>query len=146
MGTVTRAYNNDFMVKSISVNGNPVNITYDNDGLISAAGSLTVTRNAQNGFMTGTSLGSVTDSYTYDSFGQMTAYTAKISGAAAYGVQFQYDAIGRITRKTETTGGVATTYDYTSNVSGFLTAVKENGVTVSTYDYDSNGNRISAIT
>jgi len=39
-----------------------------------------------------------------------------------------------------------TTSDYVYDVAGRLVAVKEDGVTVSTYDYDANGNRITAVT
>jgi len=61
-------------------------------------------------------------------------------------VQYTRDAIGRIATKTETIGGVSTVYEYGYDVAGRLAAVKENGVTVSTYDYDANGNRITAVT
>ena len=51
------------------------------------------------------------------------------------------DDLGRITSKTETVGGVTTTYGYGYDTAGRLTSVSENGVTTATYDYDSNGNR-----
>jgi len=61
-------------------------------------------------------------------------------------VQYLCDAIGRIATKTETIGGVLTVYEYGYDVAGRLVSVKENGVTVSTYDYDANGNRVTAVT
>jgi len=65
-GSVTRTYDTDFRVSSQSVNGaNPVAFTYDADSLLTGAGSLTLTRNAQNGLLTGSTLGVVTDSRTY---------------------------------------------------------------------------------
>ena len=41
---------------------------------------------------------------------------------------------------------MATTYDYTYDIAGRLTEVKENGVVASTYTYDTNGNRLSHVT
>jgi len=83
-------------------------------------------------------------------FGETASYNAKVSGASVFDVQYTRDAIGRITTKTETIGGGAsgatTTYEYSYDVAGRLVAVKEDGVVVSTYDYDANGNRITAVT
>jgi hypothetical protein len=39
-GTITRAYNNDFMVKTLSVNGSATDITYDDDGMITSVGAI----------------------------------------------------------------------------------------------------------
>jgi len=132
------------------VNGETVSFTYDNDGRLSSAGGLTITRNNQNGFLTGAALGTITDSYLYSNFGETAAYSAKASGASIFNVQYSRDAIGRIVTKTETIGGGAagatTVYEYSYDVAGRLIEAKEGGVTVSTYDYDANGNRITAVT
>ena len=70
----------------------------------------------------------------------------KSGGAAVYRVDYVRDKIGRITKKTETIQGAARVYEYGYDLAGRLVSVKENGVTVSTYDYDANGNRITAVT
>ena len=44
---------------------------------------------------------------------------------------------------TETTQGVTDTYGYTYDEAGRLTEVKLNGVTLTTYVYDSNGNPLT---
>ena len=56
------------------------------------------------------------------------------------------DALGRIMTKLETIAGVTTTYDYAYDIAGRLTEVKENGAVVSSYTYDTNGNRLSHAT
>jgi len=145
-GAIAWTFDNNFWVTSESVNGDAVNYTYDNDGRPTAVGDLTITRNWQNGFLTGTALGTIIDSYSYSTFGETASYNAKVSGASVFDVQYTRDAIGRITTKTETVGGVTTDYEYSYDVAGRLVAVKEGGVTVSTYDYDANGNRITAVT
>jgi RHS repeat-associated protein len=55
------------------------------------------------------------------------------------------DSLGRISQKTETIQGVTTTYGYTYDTAGRLTAVTHNGATVSTYGYDTNGNRLTKV-
>jgi hypothetical protein len=44
--TLSYIYNNDFNPKSLTYAGGTVNYTYDNDGLLTGAGSFTITRNA----------------------------------------------------------------------------------------------------
>jgi RHS repeat-associated protein len=140
-------YNNDFHITSETVNGgNSVNFTYDNDGLLTGAGSLTLTRNTQNGLITGTTLGSTTTSQSYNGFGELSQYTANYSGSQIFNTQYTRDALGRITQKVETVAGTNTdTYTYSYDLAGRLTQVSKNGVTVSQYGYDSNSNRISYV-
>ncbi|MDH5644102.1 MAG: RHS repeat-associated core domain-containing protein [Gemmatimonadota bacterium] len=143
-------FDNNFWVTSESVNGGAINFTYDNDGRLKSAGDLTITRNGQNGFLTGTALVNasvaIVDSYVYSTFGETASYNAKVGGAAVFDVQYTRDDIGRIVTKTETVGGTTTVYEYGYDVAGRLVSVKEDGVVVSTYDYDANGNRITAVT
>jgi hypothetical protein len=72
-GSVEFGYDNDFRVNQITVNGaNPVAYQYDADSLLTQAGDLTYTRDADNGLLTGSTLGSVNDSTTYNGFGEPT--------------------------------------------------------------------------
>ncbi|HET9531618.1 MAG TPA: RHS repeat-associated core domain-containing protein [Blastocatellia bacterium] len=143
-GSFTRTFDNNFRIASQSVNGaNTINFAYDNDDLLTAAGSLTLTRNAQNGLITGTTLGSVTDSRSYNGFGELSTYNAAHNGSGIYGVTYTRDKLGRITQKAETIGGATDTYDYSYDLAGRLTQVKKNSVTVAAYTYDSNSNRLS---
>ena len=58
-GSVTHTFDADFRVSSQSVNGaTPVAFTYDADSLLTGAESLTLTRDASNGLLTGTTLNS----------------------------------------------------------------------------------------
>jgi RHS repeat-associated protein len=143
-GSVANAFDDNFRVVSMNVNGaNPVAFGYDNDGLLTSAGSLAIARNAGNGLPIGTTLGNVTDALTYNSFAEMQSYTAAVGGAAVFDVQYARDALGRITRKVETIGGVTHTYDYTYDAADRLAEVDEDGVTTAAYFYDANGNRLS---
>jgi len=150
-GSVSGAYNNNFWVTSQSINnGNTVNFTHDNDGLLTKAGAMVVKRDPKDGFVTGTMLGGALDTFKYDTFGELTGYAAKykvgLTITTLDAVTYTLDADGRITAKAETIGGKKTTYSYTYDQAGRLTTVKQNGVQFSSYTYDSNSNRLSATT
>jgi len=115
----------------------PISYTYDSDGLLTGSGVLNLTRDVQNGLLTGTTLGAVSTTRSYNSFGEIASF----SSTAPFNTSYQRDKLGRITQKVETIQGVATTYDYIYDIAGRLTGVSENGVAVSVYGYDSNGNR-----
>jgi RHS repeat-associated protein len=126
--------------------GSTVAFTYDNDDLLTGAGALTLTRHAQNGLLTGTALDTVTDSLTYNGFGEVASYQATQSGTALWAVQYTRDPLGRITQKSETIQGVQTLYTYTYDPAGRLTEVQQNGVPTATYTYDANSNRLTGPT
>jgi RHS repeat-associated protein len=144
-GNVSVTYNDDLMVTSQSVNdGDSVNYGYDDDGLLTSAGELTISRDAQNGMMTGSTIGSVSDSITYNVFGELRQYQAKYGGSTLYSVDYgTRDKLGRIVTKTETVNGEPHTYSYVYDPNtDELTDVYKDGALVSHYDYDANGNRV----
>jgi RHS repeat-associated protein len=143
-GTVSRGYDNDFRVTTLSVNGgNPITLGYDNDSLLTQAGALALSRNPQNGLLTGTTLGNVTDILGYNDFGELASYAATSSGTALYTVEYTRDTLGRISQKSETIGGLTDTFPYGYDLAGRLTRVEKNGATRATYTYDANGNRLT---
>jgi YD repeat-containing protein len=141
---VSRTYDSDFRVSSLSVNGgNPITLQYDADSLLTKAGDLALSRNAQNGLLAGSTLGSITDAWSDNGFAEPVNYSAAYNGASLYTVQYTRDTLGRITDKSETIGGVTSTYSYTYDFAGRLAEVKQNGTTSASYAYDGNGNRLS---
>jgi RHS repeat-associated protein len=143
-GSVSRVYNNNFWVTSQSINGgNTIAFTYDNDGLLTGAGALSLVRSPQNALITGTTLGGASDSRSYNSFGELTDYRASYSNGPLFGISYTRDADGRITNKTES-GGAA--YSYSYDPTGRLVGVSKNGGPISSYSYDTNSNRLSATT
>jgi YD repeat-containing protein len=91
--------------------------------------------------LTGTTLGNANEDYTYNSFGEVSAYHATDAGANRLDLAYTRDALGRITQKTETLQGVVTTDAYVYDLAGRLVEVRHNGATVAAYGYDANGNR-----
>jgi RHS repeat-associated protein len=141
-GSVGFGYDNDFRVTSVTVNGaNPVAYAYDPDSLLNGAGGLALTRNAQNGLITGSTLGVVAYTWNYNGFGEPASYTANQGSAPLLSVTYTRDALGRITDKTETVAGVTATYAYGYNLAGRLVEVRKDGAVQATWDYDANGNR-----
>jgi len=120
----------------------PVSYSYDNDGLLTQAGELVLSRSPENGLLTATTLGTTATSRSHNGFGEMASETAQTNGTAVLSTQYERDKLGRITRKVENIEGVSTVYDYGYDLAGRLETVKENGSTVSTYTYDDNGNRL----
>ena len=146
-GATSRVFDNNFWVTSESINGgNTVNFTYDNDGLLIAAGSLTLKRSPAAGFVTATTLGKLKDARVYNKFGELATYTAKYKTGVLYSAAFARDNDGRVTAKTETIGGATNTFAYTYDTAGRLLGVTENNNPVVSYAYDSNSNRTSATT
>lgn len=118
---------------------------YDDDGLMTQAGDLTATYDPENGAITGTTIGNVTDSYKYTEFGEVERYAASVSGVEVYSSSFTYDKLGRISTKTEKVNGETYTYRYGYDSIGQLTDVWVDGSLKSHYDYDSNGNRVGGM-
>ncbi len=146
-GSVSRTFNNNFWMASLSLDGaNTINFTYDNDDLVTKAGAMTITNDPNNGLIAATTLGSVTDMRGYNTFGELTGYTAKYKTTTLYAVTYTRDADGRVASKVETINGRSTTYAYTYDKAGRLTGVTQNDTTSSTYRYDTNSNRLTATT
>jgi len=147
-GRVDLAYNNDFLVSRLDVNGTVVaGFDYDGDNLLVQAGNIAITRAAQaGGRITGTTLGQVTDAWTYDSANRLTSYEAKFGGTTIFRADFTHDVLNRIvTRKETVLGGAAVTYAYSYDQAGRLTTVKKNGTTTGSYGFDGNDNRVSSL-
>ncbi len=142
-GSVARSFNNNFFTASESVNGTPVSFAYDNDLLLSAAGGLTLQRNRQTSRITGSTLGGVTDSYTYDESGNVVGYTASYNGAPLVTFTYQRDAMSRVSSVTETIGTGSATTGYVYDAASRLKAVTSGGSNIAEYEYDANGNRTS---
>lgn len=128
-GAVAWAYDNDLRV--VSENGTA--LAYDDDGLLVTAGVLTLRRDAQNGLLTGTTLSQLTDTYQYNQFGEVVAYSASYADTPLLTFTYTRDNAGRITA----IGDRAFEYD----AAGRLTRIRSGGTTVAEYAYDENGNR-----
>jgi len=143
-GTISREYNDDFRVTSLTLAGVlGVSYSYDDDGLLTQAGDISLNRDPTTGFLIGTTLGGVTDQRSYNGFGEVNNYMASVSGNPIYSVAYGYDALGRITNQAETVGGTSVVKAYTYDNRGRLTQVTTNGIISESYAYDANGNALT---
>ena len=146
-GNLSVKYDSSFRVTSQILNGvDTVSFRYDNDGLLTNVGSMALGYNAQSGLLTGTTLGNVSTSQGYNSYGELGSYTANYNSSPMFQTTYTRDSLGRITTLNETELGVAKTLNYSYDAVGRLQNVWRNDTLVSTYSYDANGNRIAHIT
>jgi len=148
LGSIFFTYDSDFRPIDIKVTdapgvANAAAFAYDADGLLIKAGGLSLTRDAANGLLSKTLLGSVNETYGYDTaYGELTSHVAKVSTTPIFSETLVRDDLGRITSKTEQVNGVSVLYDYSYDSAGRLTDVKHDNAVYSHYDYDENSNRI----
>jgi len=143
-GTVSYDYDARFQVASVAVNGEAVGYSYDQDGLLTQAGSLALSRDPVTGLLAGTSQGAVDTAVSYSAFGELAAETVTAGGSVLYAVTYTRDGLGRITAKTETVGGVTTEIGYEYDTAGRLSQETRDGRVTGAWTYDANGNRTSA--
>jgi RHS repeat-associated protein len=143
-GSVAVTYNNNAQAATQRVNGgNAINFTYDNDGLLTNAGSLSLTRNPANGLVTGTTLSPVTTTRQYNGFAELAALGAARGATSLFSSSYTRDQLGRLLEAVETVEGTTVTLGYTYDAAGRLSEVRRNGVVTAVYGYDDNGNRTS---
>jgi RHS repeat-associated protein len=142
-GSVSRTYDESARLGTLQANAGAVlNFEYDADGFLTRAGDLSLSRDLQNGLLVSTTLGRITDSYSYNGFGEVTDYAAFFDGSPIFQSHHVYDRLGRMIQKIETIGGSADTYDFSYDQGGRLVEVRRNSTVIAAYTYDMNGNRL----
>ncbi|WP_290498756.1 DUF1566 domain-containing protein [Alcanivorax sp.] len=140
-GTVSQTWDPHFWLSQRCVNStNCASFGYDDDGLLTQVGDLTLTRDVGSGLLTGTALGILAQSHTYNDFGERTATTLTESGSQIGTMGYSHDKLGRITSRSESLPGSSLNDSYDYNQAGYLVSAARNGATT-TWQYDSNGNR-----
>jgi len=143
-GTIAQTFDSFMRVATRAVNGSSVAFGYDADGLMTTSGAMTLVRSPQHGLVTSAVIGTVTTTFAYDGFGAVTQTATTHNASPLFALSFVRDALGRVTQKSETIGGVTVTYVYAYDATGRLTGVTRNGAAVESYEYDSNSNRVAA--
>jgi RHS repeat-associated protein len=145
-GVVTRAFDGSLRLANQSVNGaSAITFAYDADDLLVGIGSLTFSRDPQNGLPQASTLGAVTTTSIYNGFGELIAQNALANGASIFEASYERDKLGRVVQKVETVGGLMSVHAYAYSEAGQLIEVRRDGSTVESYAYDQNGNRASAV-
>jgi len=164
-GSVTWAHDTDFRPITETVTDGTITsdvaLAYNTDSLLTCASPSTCATSATDALrlnyattlprLTGTTLGSVTDTYAYNTFSELATYTVTHGSTQLYRVVYDStatprDALGRVVEKVETLQGITRTSRYEYDDLGRLIAVTEDGVLAEEYDYDDNGNRLALTT
>jgi RHS repeat-associated protein len=146
-GSVIQTFDTSLRTASLAVNGaDPVAFSYDNDDLLTGAGGLTLSRDGATGRVASTTLGSVTDARTHNSFGEFMTGSASFNGTPLYDFELSRDGLGRIVGRTETIGGATVALTYLYDAAGRLAEVQQGGTSLASYTYDDNENRLSLTT
>jgi RHS repeat-associated protein len=158
-GAVDWDFNSDFVPTLEAVTGasgtSAASFGYDQDLLTtcgsattcpSGTGALVLTRSASNGLITQSDVGSLRETLTYNTFGELATQASTYSGSALlslsyHAASFPRDANGRVVRKVETLNGTTHTWDYQYDAHDRLSDVSLDGTPVESFDYDGNGNR-----
>jgi RHS repeat-associated protein len=140
-GLLEYTHDDDFSVVSFSYAGNTESYTYDDDGLLTGAGSFTIARNVDNGLPESVSGGSLSISRTPNGYGEVSDQDVTVSGQEIGSWSLTRDDNGRIVEKTEAVGGTTSTDVYTYDAKGRLLTVTTDGSLVEEYDYDAAGAR-----
>lgn len=80
--------------------------------------------------MTGSTLGAVSDAWSYNTFGEPVSYAATAAGTPLFAQQYTRDNGGRITQKTETIFNEQHIESYRYDTAGRLTSVTRDGVVI----------------
>ena len=143
-GSLTRTHDKDLWLSSESIIGaGTITFGRDKDGLLTAAGPLSISREASSGLISGTTLGSATTTRTHDSHGALSSLKAAHGSTVLFSTVYIRDALNRIIRITEVTGGATSIYNYGYDAAGRLVSVTKNSAAFASYAYDQNGNRTS---
>ena len=152
-GSVTYNYDSFLRPSQETIAGTAaVNYGYDDDGLLTSAGGLTLTYDqrdsqgnitARNGLLTSTSLGTLTTGIGYNAFAEPTSLSARYGSSDLYSSTLTRDDGGRITSKTETVAGTTHSYIYGYTAAGELEDVTRDGTVYAHYNYGANGTRSS---
>lgn len=148
-GAVTRTFTSNFEIATEQVTGTAaVSFGYDSDRLLTQAGAMTIDRNATTGFVNSTTLGTTTENFQHNTFGEPTHQTAQVNGSNVFDVGIIRDHLGRITQRIETWPEISRTLHYGYDLAGRLDVVTRDGlsgqVVVAAYTYDANGNRLTS--
>jgi len=143
-GSVTRGYDNNFWLTSEVAAGHSVAYDYDDDGLLTTAGSLSMARHPDHGFLTGTQMVDIVSSRGHNAFGELTERVVVLDDPPVpiYQASYERDLLGRIESQTQIINGGTDHWDYHYDTAGRLEMVEHNGATEYVFIYDDNDNRI----
>ncbi len=137
---VTRVIDDLGRTTALTVTGAPaVDYGYDAAGNVTTAGAMTMVRDPRTGWITARKLGSLTESITYNQFGEPVGLTVTGPHGTVATITEKRDGLGRIITRTTVAGSTKNTTGYGYDSAGRLVSETDDGA-VTTYAYDAAGN------
>ena len=100
-GTVSQQWDNNFWLSQRCVSGSVcVGFGYDDDGLLTQAGDLALTRDADTGLLDGSELGDLAQAHDYNGFGERTDTTITHADSTVGSLSYEYDELGNLLKAT----------------------------------------------
>ena len=140
-GGVGYGYDAKGRLTTLSVGGQDFTYAYNNDDDLVQSGDMTLGYDATSGLLTTTTLDSVSETFEYNDFSELSRHTVTSGATTLYDVVYVRDRIGRVVERVETIDGTSTTFDFAYDASRRLVTVDVDDITVASYTYDDNNNR-----
>jgi RHS repeat-associated protein len=141
VGSVSWGYDNNFWLTGETAADHVVTFGYDDDGLLTNAGPLSLARHPDHGLLTGTELADIVGTRSYNAFGELLERTVTVDDLPLYQASNNRDLLGRIETQELIINGLVDLWSYQYDDAGRLEQVERNGLTEHVYVYDDNGNR-----
>lgn len=134
--SIERDFDADFRVSRRTISGQVVDHTFDDDGLLVAAGELQLNWAPDVALLESTEVAGITKTITYRSTGLPESITWERGGTVLFEEVLEFDNALRV----QSTGS----HEYTYDGAGRLTGWSLGGTQQGSYTYDERGNRLSA--
>jgi RHS repeat-associated protein len=118
-----------------------ISYIFDKDDLMTQAGDEVITRDSQNGLVTGTTLENIQEDRKYNSFGELNEVKVKKGATELYFFSSVNDRLGRLSTAIERILGESHSYLYHYDLSGRLDRVDIDEVTQSENRFYANSDR-----
>jgi RHS repeat-associated protein len=143
-GSLSMRYDHDFRLAGQRVGAQPEIVnTYDNDGMLTGVGSLTISRNIASGRIQETLQSQVRETYVYNDLGELQYSAASCGSTGVRTATLSRDTTGLITGIAETLLGQSTASTFQFDANQRLSQVTV-GPRTAAYTYDPQGNRLTA--
>ena len=146
-GSVSATLDSDGRQAREDVNGsNSFNFAYDPAGNLIGVGPLSLTRDANTGLVTRSTLGIVETKQEFDSNGWLRRSTANVGAKVLLDQLYTRDTLGRIKTIADTEAdGKTSTTEYSYDRADRLALIRVNGRAIETENYDATGNRVGVV-
>ena len=135
-GVYTYRWDENFLLVGLTLDDRvETQYRYDDDGLLVANGPFTATRDGPLGRATRIEGEGAVTTLGYDRLGRLESRSLTVAGVELWSMSLGRDATGRITSRTEWSGGAATVFSFEYDVDGQILSVQRDDALVESWEY-----------